>query len=416
MKNICFRLAAAFLLVFLLAGASFAETAAASWPAFNGINHDNISPDRGLLKAWPAEGPKLLWSHNKCGKGYASVTIADGMIFTAGSLTSKDTITALDFSGKILWQAENGKSYTGSNPGERSTPVWSDGMVYQISGLGILGAFDAKTGKGVWSLELKGSETKGSAGTWGYAESVTIDGNNLICMPGGKNMLCLALDKKTGKKIWETESTGDNAGYCSGIIVDYKGKRLLLTMSAKYAVGIDPKTGKLLWKFAYETAWDVHATTPVFLNGLVYITSGYGTEDKCLKLDDSLSAVTELWSGKNIDNHHGGVVMVNGYIYGFGDKNKGLHCIDMKTGKKLWTEKSVGKGSLTYADGMLYCYSETGGLVTLVEANPGQFKQAGQFKTPSEGKDPFWNHPVVAGGKLFLRHENDLFVYDVKGR
>ncbi|MCX5776343.1 MAG: PQQ-like beta-propeller repeat protein [Candidatus Firestonebacteria bacterium] len=385
------------------------------WPAFNGEKHDNISMDKGLLKSWPKEGPKLLWKSNKGGKGYAAVTIADGIIFTAGDSNSKTIVTAFDMSGKILWQAENGKAWTGSYPGTRSTPVYSNGMVYQISGGGRLGAFEAKTGKEVWNFDFKSKELKGKAGTWGFSESVTIDGNNLICMPGGPNVLCVALDKKTGKQVWATESIKDNASYCSGIIVNHKGKNMLLTMSANYAVGIDPKDGKLMWKFEYKTSYFVHATTPVYKDGMVYITSGYGTDDKVLKLNDAGTSAEELWTGKKIDNHHGGVVMLDGYIYGAGDKNKGWHCIDMKSGKELWKAEGVGKGSVTYADGMLYCYSE-GGQVALVEASTKGYKETGNFKLASEGSDPFWNHPVVIGGMLFLRHESDLFVFDVKGK
>lgn len=414
MKKICFW-STALALIFMLSVSGFAESKDASWPAFNGANHDNISSDKGLLKTWPDDGPSVLWNFDKCGKGYVGVTVADGMVFTAGDLGGKNTITALDLSGKMLWQAENGKGWTGSYPGQRSSAVYSDGIVYQINVTGMLTAFEAKTGKELWNFNFKGSETKGAAGSWGFAESVTIDGNNLICMPGGKNVLCVALNKKTGKKIWDTESIGDNASYCSGIIVEYKGKRMLLTMSSKNAVGIDLKNGNLLFKFGYETPYDVHATTPVFLDGYVYITSGYGTEDKCFKLNDSLTSATEVWSAKNIDNHHGGVVMLNGYIYGTGDKYKGLSCIEMKTGKKVWNEKSVSKGSITCADGMLYCLSEKG-QVTLAEASSKGFKQAGNFRMQSTGKDPFWNHPVVVDGKLFLRHENDLIVYNVKGR
>ena len=399
--------------ILLLCGSSTAENKDTSaWPCFNGAKQDNLSPDKGLLKSWPEGGPKLLWKYQKAGKGFATVTVADDMIFTAGDSKSKTTITALDMNGKELWQTVNGGAWTGSWPGARSTPVYNDGMVYQVSGGGRLAAFEAKTGKEVWFLSFKG-ENKGACGGWGYAESVTIDGNNLICMPGGKKVLCLALDKKTGKEIWATEGIGDAASYCSGAIVEYKGKRMFLTMSAKYAVGIDLKTGKLMWKFGYTTPYDVHATTPVFLDGLVYITSGYGTEDKCLKLNDALDTATEAWSHKLLDNHHGGVVMLNGNIYGASEKK--WVCQDMKTGKALWTNAGVGKGSVTAADGMLYCMSEKGD-VALVSLSPDGYKESGSFKFESEGGDPFWNHPVVIGGKLYLRHENDLFVYDVKNK
>ena len=397
----------------LFLAAAMAQTA--SWPAFNGVNHDNISTDKGLLKSWPKEGPKLLWKFDKCGKGYASVSVADNMIFTAGDSKGKTLITAFDMNGKVIWQAENGKSWTASYPGARSTPVYSDGMLYQINGSGRLGAFDAKTGEEKWSLNFKGKDVKGSVGGWGYAESVTIDGDNLLCMPGGSIVLCVALNKKTGARIWATESIKDNASYCSGILVNHKGKKMFLTMSAKYAVGIDPKDGKLLWKFEYPTSYDVHATTPVYKDGMVYITSGYGTEDKAIKLNDAGTSAEEAWSETNLDNHHGGVVMLDGYIYGAGDKYSGWHCIEMKSGKEIWQDGGIGKGSLTYADGMLYCYSEKG-RVSLVDASSKGYKEKGKFKLESEGKDPYWNHPVVAGGRLYLRHENDLFVYNVKGR
>jgi len=384
-----------------------------SWPAFNGTNHDNISTDKGLLKSWPEGGPKLLWKFSKCGKGYATVSVADNKIFTAGDAKSKTLVTALDMNGKLLWQAENGKAWTGAYPGARSTPVFSEGIVYHISGGGRLAAFDANTGAEKWNYIFK--DQGGTHGNWGYAESVTLDGNNLICMPGGSKVLCVALDKKTGKQVWAGDGIGDNASYCSGTLVTHKGKKMLLTLSAKYALGIDPKDGKLLWKFPYPTSYDVHATTPVYKDGLVYITSGYGTEDKILKLSDSGDSVKEFWSGKNIDNHHGGVVMLDGFIYGAGDKYKGWHCMELATGKEIWKANGVGKGSVTYADGMLYCYSERG-QVALVEASNNGYKEKGNFKVESEGSDPYWNHPVVTGGKLYLRHENDLFVYDVKGR
>ncbi|MFH1074805.1 MAG: PQQ-binding-like beta-propeller repeat protein [Candidatus Firestonebacteria bacterium] len=370
---------------FVLFSACRAETA--YWPAFNGANHDNISTDKGLLKSWPEGGPKLLWSFDKCGKGYASVSVADNMIFTAGDIKSKTLITAFDLTGKMLWQSENGKSWTGNYPGARSTPVYSDGLVYQINGVGQLGAFDAKTGEEKWSFNFKDTEVKGAAGSWGYAESVTIDGSNLICMPGGSQVLCVALDKKTGKQVWETESIKDNASYCSGIIVTHKGKKMLLTMSAKYAVGIDPKDGKLLWKFHYPTSCDVHATTPVYKDGLIYITSGYGTEDKAIKISSYGDSAEEVWSEKNIDNHHGGVVMQDGYIYGAGDRYKGWHCIDMKTGDELWKANGVGKGSVTYADGMLYCYSEKG-QVALVEATAKGYKKMGNFGLKAKAAIP----------------------------
>lgn len=410
------------------AGLSFCESD--SWPTFHGPNRDNISPDKGLLKSWPKDGPELLWKFDKCGKGFSSVSVAGGMIFTSGNSNDKTMITALDMDGNLLWQSENEAAWTdavatatwkdghASHPGARGTPVYSDGMLYQLNGDGRLAALDAKTGRETWFVDLKGDDIKGSRGTWGYAESATIDGNNLICTPGGKS-LCIALDKKTGKQVWAS-TLGGKAAYASGLIADYKGTRMFITRDAANVVALDAKDGKPLWKFAYSSWYEANVTTPVFKDGYVYITTGYGKEDKLLKIDDALHSVTEVWSAKHLDNLHGGVVMVDGYVYGAGDRQKGWHCIEMMTGKEMWQAEGVGKskgahayGSVTYADGMLYCYSESG-IVALVQASPKEYKETGRFQLPSEGKDPFWNHPVVIGGRLYLRHENDLLVYSVK--
>jgi len=402
------------------------------WPGFNGPHQDNKSADKGLLKSWPAGGPRLLWRYGQCGIGYSTVTVAGNMIFTSGNIGNKTMVIALTMEGRLAWQSPNQEAWTdpvataqwkdghATHPGARSTPVYSDGMVYQMNGGGRLAAFDAKTGKEAWFLNLQGGEIGGAPGTWGYAESVTIDGDKVICTPGGSKTLCIALDKKTGKGAWSSGSDG-NAAFVSGALVDWKGVRMLLTMSANNAVGIDARTGRLLWRFPHSTWYGANVNTPVFNDGYVYLTSGYGTKDHVIKLNDSLSSATEVWSGKHMDNMHGGVVLVDGYLYGSGDEVKGWHCIEMTTGKDMWTAEGVGKsdayhsayGSVTYADGMLYCVSETG-IVALVEATSKGYRETGRFKVPSEGKDPFWNHPVVAGGRLYIRHQSDLLVYSVK--
>ena len=387
-----------------------------SWIGWHGQNHDNISAEKNLLKDWPKEGPKLLWKFDACGRGFSSVNIAGGMIFTAGDIKGKTVITALDLGGKLLWTAQNGEGSMGKMlilkyPGSKSTPVYSERMLYQLNGSGDLIALEAKTGKKVWGLNLV-KDFKGKAGNWGYAETVTIDGGNLLCMPGGSDALIIALDKKTGKKVWASEGIKDDASYCSGALITHKEKRQYLTMSAKNALGLDPATGKILWNFEHITKYDINPITPVYKDGFIYITSGYGSADAMIKLSDDGASASQVWSSKKLDCQLGGVVLVDGYVYGSGDTVKGWHCLDWKTGNEMWVNKGVGAGAVLYADGMLYCLGENG-QVALVEASPSSYKEHGTFSLP-DGGDKSWNHPVILDGRLYLRRENNLYAYDIK--
>ncbi len=387
-----------------------------SWTGWHGPNHNNISAEKNLLKDWPKEGPALIWKFDACGRGFSSVSLADGMIFTAGDIKNKTVITALDLNGKAIWTAQNGEGSMGKMlilkyPGSKSTPVYSEGMLYQLNGSGDLIALEAKTGKKVWGANLV-KDFKGKAGNWGYAESVTIDGGNLLCTTGGSEALVIALDKKTGKKVWASEGIKDDASYCSGALITHKGKRQYLTMSAKNALGLDPATGKILWNFEHITKYDINPITPAYKDGFIYLTSGYGSADAMIKLSDDGASVSQVWSSKKLDCQLGGVVLAGGYIYGSGDTLKGWHCLDWKTGNEMWVNKGVGAGAALYADGMLYCLGENG-QVALVETSPSSYKEHGTFSLP-DGGDKSWNHPVILDGRLYLRRENNLYAYDIK--
>ena len=389
-----------------------------SWTGWHGPNHNNISAEKNLLKDWPKEGPALIWKFDACGRGFSSVSLADGMIFTAGDIKNKTVITALDLNGKAIWTAQNGEGSMGKMlilkyPGSKSTPVYSEGMLYQLNGSGDLIALEAKTGKKVWGANLV-KDFKGKAGNWGYAESVTIDGGNLLCTTGGSEALVIALDKKTGKKVWASEGIKDDASYCSGALITHKGKRQYLTMSAKNALGLDPATGKILWNFEHITKYDINPITPIYKDGFIYITSGYGSADAMIKLGDDGVSVSQVWSSKKLDCQLGGVVLAGGYIFGSGDTLKGWHCLDWKTGTEMWANKGVGAGAVLYADGMLYCLGENG-QVALIEASSSGYKERGTFSLP-DGGDKSWNHPVILDGRLYLRRENNLYAYAIKGK
>lgn len=391
---------------------------AADWPQWQGEKRDNKSPDTGLLKKWPEGGPALVWKRAGLGiRGFSSVAIAGGMIYTTGAAsdTKKSVITALDMAGNIKWQKENGPEFMQSHGGTRGTPTINDGLLYVLSGMGRLGCFDAKSGEEKWAVDLVATYG-GQLTAWGYSESVLVDGDRVFATIGGKQAGVAAFNKKTGAEIWKTEP-GLAVSYCAPLAVDFGGIRQLITGTGIEFAGIRMSDGKILWRFPATNRWKVHATTPVFENGGVYLTSGYGAGGFRLDLKASGEevSVTQAWADKKLDNHHGGVVLQDGYIYGYGDSGKWT-CLDFKTGEVKWSNPGAGKGSVTYADGMLYCYTESQGIMALVRATPEKYEEISRFTVPNGGEKEFWAHPVVLDGRLYARHSDVLYCYDVKGK
>ncbi len=399
----------------VLAGAS-AVAAAADWPQWRGPNRDGLSAEKGLLKEWPQAGPELLWTAKGLGEGFASVAIADGLIYTAGNVGADMKLAALSLDGKTQWQVRVGPAYKGDSPGSRGTPTVDGGCVYYETPEGTVSCLDAKSGKEVWSLNIL-KQFEGRNIQWALSESVLIDGNNLICCPGAEQAAMVALDKKTGKTVWVCKGAGDKPGYASPIIVDYQGLRQIVTLTATAAIGVNAKTGDLLWRFPHKTEWDANIPTPIYSDGCVFVDSGYGSGGELLRLKvagDKCSA-EKVWATKALDNHHGGIILVDGCLYGSSFGGQWV-CLDFKTGEKKYGDAGVGKGSLTYADGMLYTYSESRGNVGLVKATPSAHTIVSRFRVPAGGKGPNWAHPVVCGGRLYLRHGDLLFAYDIKGK
>ena len=384
-----------------------------SWPRFHGPKGDNLSTETGLLRQWPKDGPRLLWTAKGLGPGYASVAIAGGTIYTTGNHKDQSTVFALDMAGKILWQSPCGAGWTGSYPGMKATPTVEDDRLYIETPHGIVSCLNAKTGRPIWSVDIL-KEFEGKNLQWALAESILLDGPRAICCPGGNKGSVVALDKMTGKTVWAAKSTGDNAGYATPTLVEYQGLRIILNMTAKALIGVNADDGDLLFRHPHETSYDVNATTPLFYDGQVFITSGYGSGGEMLriKVDGKKASLEKLWDAKQLDNHHGGVILLDGCIYGCSYGPKWI-CLDWQTGKVLYAERGVGKGSLTYADGMLYTLSEKRAM-GLVEANPKAHKVVSQFKLPPGGEGESWAHPVVCGARLYLRHGDALFCYQVK--
>ena len=394
---------------------------APEWPCFHGPRRDNKSTETGLLKSWPEGGPKLLWTASGLGKGYSSVSVAGGLLYTAGMIKRQTCVVALDLDGKEKWRTLNGRSWETTMrhaigyDGARGTPTYDDGRVYHLGECGRLASLEAESGKEIWHLDLF-KEFDATTPQYGLAESVFIDGDRLICCPGGTKGYMACLDKKTGKRIWASGKVEGTQGYASPVLAEFGGSRHLLNISAKAVFGIDADTGKLLWSVGHENERGNNATDAIFHNGHVYASSPYGKGSILIRLTAAQGGVTAttVWASKLMDNHHGGVVLLDGHLYGAGHRSRGWFCLDFLTGKPAWNHPR-GKGSLTYADGMLYCLDERGTLA-LVEATPREYRVVSSFRVPKGGRGPYWAHPVVCGGRLYIRHADRLFAYDIRAQ
>ena len=393
------------------------------WPQFRGPNRDGKSTETGLLKAWPRGGPRHLWTARGCGIGYSSVSIGHGSIYTMGIIGSDMAVVAFDLNGKRKWQKRIGQA---NDPafctkqywqfkGSRSTPTIYGERLYVESPVGDVACLNALTGETVWSLNM--AEKFGARNTrWGLAESPLIDGDRVIVCPGGPKAGIVALNKNTGETVWVCKGTTGVPGYASPILVEYQGLRQIVTMMQRSAVGLNADTGELLWRVERINRWEVNATNAIFLDGHVFICGGYGLGSSLLKLHVSAdkATVTEVWRDRTLDNHHGGVVLVDGHVYGSNMRGQWI-CQEFMTGRVMYKERGIGKGSVTYADGMLYCLNEGRGVVGLVKATPEGYQRAGRFAIPG-GKGQVWAHPVVCGGRLYIRYRDALHAYDVKER
>ena len=385
------------------------------WPQFHGPNRDNLSTEKGLLKKWPEKGPALLWRSQGLGHGYSSVSIAAGMIYTAGSIEKDTVITALNLDGKVLWQVKNGKAWTGDHPGTRGTPTIDGGRLFHQSPLGNLLCLEAKTGDRIWEFNIL-DKFQSKIATWAMAESLLVDGEHLICCPGGPQTCMVALNKKTGSVVWKAPSTEELAGYASPALAEYQGMRIVITLTSKGMIGVNADTGELLWHVKHKSYADENVMMPIFHDGHVFIsTLKAGSVKWKINVKDGKASLEEVWRTQELDNHHGGVLLVNGNLYGtstFRNRNLWI-CLDWETGRNKYMDKGVGKGSLTYADGMLYTLS-IDGVMGLVRPIPMGHELVSSFKIPEGGKGNSWAHPVVCGGRLYIRHSEFLYAYSVR--
>jgi outer membrane protein assembly factor BamB len=392
-----------------LAGQVMAQ-ANANWPQWRGPNRDGISKETGLLKQWPESGPPLVWKATGAGGGYSSFSISNGKLYTMGLRGDREFVVAFDVAtGKEAWATAHGGAFRNDRgDGPRGTPTIDGDRVYALGGNGDLSAIDARTGKLIWSkniLEAFG----GSNITWGISESPLVLGNKLLVNPGGPGASIVALNKSDGSLIWKSQS--DKAGYSSAIPLEINGTTQVVFFTGQRAVGLDLKDGRLLWEYAKPSNRVANAATPIARSNRVFISSDYGTGGGVVEINPDNKA-QEIWFSNNMKNHHSSSVLIGDYLYGFSSSI--LTAMKFDTGEIAWRDRSVGKGSLVYADGHLYCFSENG-VVGLVEATPTGYKEKGRFRIQQDSL-PTWTHPVVAGGRLYLRDQDTIYAFDVRAR
>lgn len=399
---------------------------AADWNQFRGPHQDGISPDSGLLQSWPEGGPTKIWTSDDAGMGYSGFSVSGGKLYTLGTIGGQVHLVCLNaengekvFSAPFAEDDEKGYS-TGWGHGPRSTPTVDGDKVYCLGPKGVLACLAASDGDVLWSRNIA-KDFGGKAGGWGYSESPVIDGQKVLVAPGGGPAAIVALEKNSGETIWQSEIPGaGKAEYATIVIAEIHGKRQYIKFFGQLLVGVAADDGDVLWKSEWPRGKVAVIPTPIVQGNEVYITSGYGAGGKLVEIAEDWET-RDVWDNKEMKNHHGGVIKVGDFVYGFSD-GPGLVCQSWETGNLVWNQKerSITKGAIHVADGMIYCLNEGDGVCTLVKATPMGFTETGSFKLEPQSpnrhaKGRVWTHPLVINGKLYLRDQEFISCYDVKG-
>jgi outer membrane protein assembly factor BamB len=396
----------------------FGNARANDWPQWRGPNRDGVNPEKGLLQAWPAGGPALAWQTREAGVGFSSVSVVKGRVYTLGDSDGGPRFRAFDErTGRTVWMSDSFGRGGGDPPGTRSTPAVDGELVYGLGQYGDVACVEAATGKLRWKRSLT-RDFGGSVPGWEYSESPLVDGDKVLCTPGGGKGAVVALNKKTGDVLWQSKAFTDHAHHSSIIAVNLGGRRQFLQLTPESVAGLAAEDGALLWR-ARRPGQTAVVPTPVFANDQVFVTSGYGVGCNLFAVTKSGNGfeARQVYANKDLANHHGGVIRVGEHIYGHSD-SRGWVCMEMKTGKVAWSNRGVGKGSIACADGHFYLRSEDSGrgTIALIAATPEGYREKGRFNQPDLSGKETWAHPVVANGRLYIRDQALLLCYDVKAR
>lgn len=399
------NLRAIIVILFFVSNYSFSQQVL-EW---RGADRSGAFNEKNLLKSWPEGGPALLWENANMGNGYGSPIITDKNIYILGETDTICYLYGLDINGKELWKSKVGPEWVINYPGVRTTPTLVDGLLYVSTGMGIVACFDAATGKEKWSVDMV-KENNGRNVRFGYSESILIDGKMAFFMPGGADTNVIAMDRFTGKIIWICKGQGQIPSYCSPMIIKLPQRNILVTFSKNILLGIDIKDGKLLWS-QEQAGEDVQVNTPLYENGFIYYIAGDGNGAVKLKLSDDGTSITDVWKNKKCDNLFGAFNKVNDYIYTSGYEKRYYYALDEKTGA-ITDSVKFDRGTINYADGMLYLYNEKGHMGLFKPAGP-KLEKVSSFQV-TKGTKAHYAHPVICNGILYIRHGKSLLAYDIR--
>lgn len=403
-------------IVALILALPMTQAVAADWPQWRGPNRDDISTDKHLLKEWPESGPNRKWLFDNCGVGYSGPAIVGDRLYILGARDETEQLIVLNAEdGKEIFKADIGPVLENNwGNGPRGTPTVDGELVFAMSGSGTLACIQKADGKVLWTKTMEA--LGGKSPTWGFTESPLCYKDFVICTPGGEKGAIVALKKESGDVAWQCADLTSAAGYASPILAELNGVSQVIQLLPDQVVGLEAETGKLLWSQPFPGRVAV-IPTPIIKDNMIYVTAGYGAGCMLLEIASD-NSVKEVYKNKDMKNHHGGVILVGDYNYGFSD-DIGWVCQDLKTGENKWKDKSVfGKGSIGYADDMLYCLAEDSGECVLINASPEGWKEHGRFKLDpqTDQRKPagkIWTHPVIINGRLYLRDQNLLSSFDV---
>jgi len=410
---------------------------AADWPQYRGPARNDVSAETGLLAEWPAGGPKLLWTFGEAGIGYSGMAVVGDRLYTIGGRGDAENLLAIDISASApreLWATKIGPVFEWSgnkwSAGPSATPTVDGDRIYALGGNGDLACVETASGKEVWRKNLPtdmAAEVNPIGGGpkklgWGYTWSPLALGDMLLCLPGGPQGTMAALDKRTGNVLWRNADVTDQAAYTSPIVAEIGGVRHCIALTNQGVFGAQVADGKLLWNYRRRFSTEV-VNTPIVQGDLVYVTVGAGQGCDLIRVTKAGDAFTTevVYANKNMTNHHGNTLLFQDHVYGFSE-GKGWMCQNLASGEIVWSERTkMRAGSLTCAEGRLYCYSEDDGSVALIEAASSGWKETGRFKIPQQSKQrkpsgKIWTPPIVSGGRLFLRDQELLFCYDIKAK
>ncbi len=384
------------------------------WPQFRGPNRDGVSKETGLLREWPASGPPVLWKAVNAGEGFSSVAISHGRVFTMGSRDGGEYVIAYDVeTGKELWATRTGKPFLVDKVnGPRSTPTVEGDRLWALGANGDLWCLNVADGHSVWHLDIF-EKFGGNNIQWGLAESPLLDGDHVIVTPGSPSGSIVALDKSTGELVWQSSEVKDRAAYASAIVADVAGVRQIIQFTAAALVGVNASQGKLLWRYERVANDVANCATPILDRNHVFASSAYDRGGVLLSLSADGSGgvrAEELYFTREMMNHYGGMVLLDGSLYGY--SNRDLACVDFKTGERKWRARAAGKGVLTAAEGLLYLLSEQG-VVSLARPTPDAYEEISRFRI-EKPRAQIWAIPVIAGGRLFIRNQDEILCYDIR--